>query len=327
MIGSKFRAQVTTGSQFVLGEHVENNGHSLAMRQTKKVIARIKGGLGNQLFCYAAARRLALANEAELALDHVTGFVRDRQHLRQYQLDHFLIQARKATPTERMEPLERARRGFAKWLAGKRPFSQRQYLEQIGQDFDDRLLELGVRKTLYLDGLWQSERYFKDVEHVIREDLRIIPPTDPVNQRLAEDIRDANAVALHVRWFDARGGCAAHNVAIDYYRRAMSIVERRLEAPHFFLFSDDPDAARSLLALPEKRLSVVTQNRGDENAYADLWLMSLCRHFITANSTFSWWGAWLGRWEGKIVVTPQLQCEGNGAWGFKGLIPSSWVST
>ena len=87
---------------------------------TSKLIARIKGGLGNQLFCYAAARRLALVNNAELVIDDVTGFVRDRQYRRQYALDRFQIPARKATPAERMEPFERYRRGVAKFVARRR---------------------------------------------------------------------------------------------------------------------------------------------------------------------------------------------------------------
>ena len=81
---------------------------------TLRVIARIKGGLGNQLFCYAAARRLALVNNAELVIDDVTGFVRDHQYCRQYMLDRFQIPVRKATPSERLEPFERYRRGVHK---------------------------------------------------------------------------------------------------------------------------------------------------------------------------------------------------------------------
>lgn len=87
-----------------------------------KLIARIKGGLGNQLFCYAEARRLALVNNAELVIDDVTGFVRDRQYRRQYALARFHIPARKATPAERMEPFERYRRGLAKFVAGAGDF-------------------------------------------------------------------------------------------------------------------------------------------------------------------------------------------------------------
>ena len=156
--------------------------------KSRKIITRVKGGLGNQLFCYAAARRLAWINNAELVIDDITGFARDRLYYRRYMLDHFNISARKATPFERLEPFERYRRGFMKWLSRRKPFAQRGYLEQEGQEFDQRLLVLKVNGLLYLDGLWQSEGYFVDMEQTIRDDLRIASPPDALNQRMGDEI-------------------------------------------------------------------------------------------------------------------------------------------
>ena len=116
----------------------------------KKIITRIKGGLGNQLFCYAAARRLALVNNAELVIDDVTGFVRDYQYRRRYMLDHFCITARKAMPSERLEPFERYRRSVVKWLSRRKPFAERRYLEQERWDSDEWLLMLKAKDALYL---------------------------------------------------------------------------------------------------------------------------------------------------------------------------------
>jgi len=291
-----------------------------------KVIVRVKGGLGNQLFCYAAARRLALVNGAELVIDDVTGFARDRQYRRKYMLDRFSIPARKATPAERLEPFERYRRGVMKWLSRRKPFAERCYLEQEGLDFDEHLLTLKVKGVLYLDGYWQSEGYFKDVEQIVREDLRITPPMDAANQTMAEEIRNSPAVALHVRWFDPPGSKLSHNVATDYYQRAIALMEEKIESPHYFLFSDNPEAAHANLALPEGRATSISHNRGDENVYADMWLMTQCRYFIIANSTFSWWGAWLAENRAKIIIVPAIQLTGGiTAWGFKGLIPNDWL--
>lgn len=290
-----------------------------------RIITRIRGGIGNQLFCYAAARRLALINNAELVVDNVTGFARDVLYNRRYMLDHFAIPVRKATPSERMEPFERYRRGLAKYINRCRPFFSRTYIEQEGVDFDERLLALKVKGTIYIEGDWQSERYFKDVEQVIRDDLRIIPPGDAQNQRMAEEICASHAVAVHVRWFDASGSKAIHNASSDYYRQAIALMDEKLKSPRYFLFSDAPEEARAKLVLPEDRVTCVSHNRGDEQACADLWLMTQCRHFITANSTFSWWGAWLGGDKKKIVVAPDLKINGMTAWGFKGLIPTEWV--
>jgi hypothetical protein len=291
-----------------------------------KLIVRIKGGLGNQLFCYAAARRLALANEAEQVIDDVTGFARDRAYRRQYMLDRFRISARKATPHERMEPFERYRRGLAKYLARRRPFHRRRYVEQDGIEFDERLLTYKVRGAVYLDGLWQSEGYFQDVAPVIRQDLQIIPPQDRRNREMAQRIAACNAVAVHVRWFDPPGNeGSSHNASAEYYRRALDLIRGRIDKPHFFVFSDDPSSARTLLGLPEDTATCGDHNRDDENAYADLWLMSQCEHFIIANSTFSWWGAWLSPHGQKVVVAPGIVQSGISSWGFKGLIPPQWI--
>ena len=293
----------------------------------KKVITRLKGGLGNQLFCYAAARRLAIVNDAELVLDDVTGFVRDHLYQRQYALAQFCIPARNATPWERLAPFERYRRGVIKWVSKRKCFGQGRYLEQEGIEFDPRLLSVKVKGTLFLDGLWQSEGYFKDVEATIREDLRMVPPKDAVNQGLAENISNCQAVALHVRWFDSpEGGGDGYNVSADYYQRAIDLMETRLDSPCYYLFSDDPDAACENLDLPQgRRVTVVGHNRGEQNAWADLWLMTQCSHYIIANSTFSWWGAWLGENPDKIIVTPKFEAVGKAAWGFEGLIPHGWL--
>lgn len=291
-----------------------------------KVIARIKGGLGNQLFCYAAARRCALKNDAELVLDTVTGFRRDNVYRRRYMLDRFPVPARKAKPSERLEPFERCRRGLKKWLSSRKPFEERDYISDESMDFDERLLSLRVQGTVYLDGYWQSEGYFKDVEETIRQDLRMQPPEDEDNQRIAEQIRGCESAAIHVRWFDMPGNSAKHNISADYYKQAVALMEEKAGSPHYFLFSDDAEAAEGKLNLPEGRFSVVSHNRGDDNACADLWLMSQCKHVIIANSTFSWWGGWLVQGDTKIVIAPSLKIDGIASWGFKGLIPDEWIS-
>jgi hypothetical protein len=293
-----------------------------------KIIVRIKGGLGNQLFCYAAARRLALVNSAELVIDNVSGFIRDRKYQRKYALDNFFISVHKATLWDRLEPFERYRRAIAKLVARKRDYELRKYIEQDGLDFDPRLLDFRPIGTVYLDGLWQSEGYFKDVENIIRQDLRIKPPSDVTNLEMAMTITACNAICVHVRWFknptemDIESG---HNLTHEYYRKAINEISSRVKFPHFFIFSDYPDAALDMLALPEGTATCVHHNLGDENAYADLWLMSKCKHFIIANSTFSWWGAWLADSLPKIVLTPEFNLSDLSAWGFSGQIPNGWI--
>lgn len=286
-----------------------------------KVIARIKGGLGNQLFCYAAARRLALANNAELVIDDVTGFVRDHTYQRRYALDYFSIPCRKATPWERMEPMERGRRAISKWLARRQPFENRFYIEQQGSALDARLLALKLRHTIYLDGLWQDERYFSDIAPTIRAELRFRSSSISARQRLVQQISEYQSVALHVRWFDkAILSASVKNLTDTYYQQAIQMIEQRVKSAHYFLFSDDIEAAVRKLQLPPHKVTCVDHHPGDDSAILDLWLMSQCKHFIMANSTFSWWGAWLGRSSNGLLLMPAdvprmtggLILEGNG---------------
>jgi hypothetical protein len=296
------------------------------VKTNQMILPRIVGGLGNQLFCYAAARRLALVNNAELVLDDVSGFVHDHDYQRRCQLDHFNIPCRKATPAERLEPLSRVRRYLKRAMNRRRPFEERSYIQQVGIDFDPRLLAVKPHGTVYLEGYWQSEQYFKDVEPAIREELRIIPPKDETNRSMAKHIRGCLAVAVHVRFFDAPQEQGVNNAPGDYYARAVARMESLAPGAHYFVFSDQPAAARARIPLPDDRITLVSHNQGDENAYADLWLMTQCQHFIIANSTFSWWAAWLAEGVGKQVIAPGfVKLEGKMSWGFRGLLPEKWI--
>lgn len=296
---------------------------------TNKVIATIFGGIGNQLFCYAAARRLAVVSGAELVIDDVSGFARDRVYMRRYQLDHFNISCRKTTRAERLEPFSHARHYLRSGYNRHRPFDKRTYIVQDRSiDFEPRLLVLRPRGTLRLQGYWQSESYFQDIEAVIREDLRIVPPADKANLEMAARVRDSLAVAVHVRFFDTpdENGKGNNNITGEYYTRAVARMETLAPGAHYFVFSDRPDAARALIPLPDSRATCISHNQSDEMAYADLWLMTQCRHFIIANSTFSWWGAWLAGNGGKQVIAPGFEVRGDKtSWGFSGLLPEAWI--
>ena len=297
------------------------------------IVVRVIGGLGNQLFGYAAARRLALINNEELVIDDVSGFKFDKKYRRHYQLDHFMIHSRKATLTELLQPLSRVRRYVKRRRNQQLPFEQRKYICQEGLDFDPRLLGVKPQGTLYLEGYWQSESYFKDVENQIRKDLTIIPPSDSANRAMSEQIGRHEAVAVHVRFFDEpepHSGrvkeTGSNNAPGDYYHRAIKEMERRVPGAHYYLFSDRPEAARERIPLPDERITLVHHNQGDAMAYADLWLMTQCRHSIIANSTFSWWGAWLADNPMKTIIAPGFEKrDGKMWWGFDGLIPESWI--
>jgi len=295
--------------------------------KSKKIIVRVKGGLGNQLFIYATAFRLAMYNHVELVIDSQSGFIRDKKYCRKYMLDHFGTSARLATKQECLFPFERYRRYILKWQSKYKEFYKKKYIEQDTLHFDDRLLFLNIKNTTYLDGYWQSEKYFVDIDSLIRKELEIIPPKDVVNHKFAKLISKKNSVCIHVRWFDKPDGISFNNnVDVDYYQKALAYILKNVDCPYFFIFSDFPDETQNLLNISTMSCTYIKHNKEDDMAYADLWLMSLCRHFIIANSTFSWWGAWLSNNPHKIVVAPRQQKNAEGAWGFEGLIPMGWIS-
>jgi hypothetical protein len=291
----------------------------------KTLVARIKGGLGNQLFMYAAARRLAIANGMELVLDSVTGFERD-SYGRHFALDHFKLPARRADRRDRLEPFGRLRRGLRKRVARHRPLGAGRYIEQRGREFSPGLLETRLQRSTYIEGYWQDERYFVDIRDQIRDDLRLDGSQDPRSAQTARAIAAGPAVAVHVRWF-ARP--PAESTEWDfgggYYHRAIEAVERAFGKPVYFLFSDDPEAAAKVVPIPQDRLTIVDHNEGDAGAALDLWLMSLCDHFIIANSTFSWWGAWLGEKPGSRVYAPSPARLGDPRWP-EAIVPPRWLT-
>jgi hypothetical protein len=299
---------------------------------TSKLITRIKGGLGNQLFCYATARRLALANNAELVIDAVSGFAYDKQYKRKYALGAFNIHAEKVHLPKWKLPFNRVNRVLNKWLSRGKPLSRQRHIYQNSTEFNPGLMHLKLQPgTTYFDGFGQSERYFIDVEDVIRSDLTIEPPRDALNQAMAKKIQSTQAVALHVRWFEDAGAVSPNNVSAAYYAKAIERISKNLDAPHFFVFSDNAASTIDKLEAIMHGLAVtyVDINKSESMAFADMWLMSLCKHFIIANSTFGWWAAWLGEKKGiSQVIAPATVIEASNnitAWGFDGQIPERWT--
>jgi hypothetical protein len=296
-------------------------------QQQNKIIVRLKGGIGNQLFSYAASRRLAIKNNSTLILDDISGFLRDYKYRRTYQLNHFQIPCRKAQTSERLHPFPRPKRYLFRLWNKILPFEQRRYIQSEGIDFDSRLLAMTTRGTVFIDGYWQSEQYFKDIETVIRSDLEIRPPTDKTNQALAARILDCQSIAVHVRFFDTPDSQVTNNIPKVYYAHAVKKICKLVgNYAHYFIFSDQPSAARKLIPISNDRITLINHNNTEESAIYDLWLMGLCDHFIIANSTFSWWGAWLANNPDKMVIAPSLRInQGVSSWGFDGLLPDEWI--
>jgi len=301
-------------------------GSSVAMNGPA-VIVQIAGGLGNQLFEYAFGRSLALRNGVPLILDHRSGFPRDF-YKRVFTLDKYRIQSGLVSPSvDFSTPLGRIRRRLARWRNSCLPVANRSHVLERNQFVcDSEVKEMRIVRPTYFEGVWQHQEYFVEHRATLLRDLTLQSPVSDATQEVAKRIEDSNAVCLHVRRLlgvpnqkDARPlpENAAIHLAASYYDRAIAFVAERIESPKFFVFADYPDWARTHLRLPFPAEYVL--HNGSDRDYEDLWLMSRCRAFVIANSTFSWWGAWLATHPEKLVVAPE---DGIGC-GLKS-IPASW---
>jgi hypothetical protein len=172
-------------------------------------------------------------------------------------------------------------------------------------------------------GIWQGEEYFKDINDYLLHEFSFRIPKDRKNRELIESIKNSNSVSIHIRrgdylnseWEKILGVIKGTN----YYINSISYINKRIENPHFFIFSDDIQWAKDNLELT--RCTYVDHNKGADS-YIDMYLTSLCKHNIIANSTFSWWGAWLNQNQGKIVIMPERWTNQDSC---TGLFPSQWV--
>ena len=264
------------------------------------IVTRIIGGLGNQMFQYAAGRSLALANGCQLKLD-ISGY--DNYGLRAYELEIFNIKAEVASKKQVLR-LSGMQSRLVHFVRRKLTWEKRTHF--IERNFNFNSAFFNMTSPVYLDGYWQSYKYFESYAAQIREELTFVKPIVGRNAELAKQISQVNAISIHVRRGDYVSHQATNKVhgflGIEYYKEAIRRILNEVSAPYFFIFSDDLAWAKDNLGLVDN-VTFVAHNTG-LNSYEDLRLMSLCQHHVIANSSFSWWAAWLGCHPGKKVLYP-----------------------
>lgn len=280
------------------------------------IISRLIGGIGNQMFQYACGLAVAQKHNVPLKLD-LRGF--DQQKLRRPSLHHFNISAPAAAPSELPDVAQIGSRLVRLWPRWYRPKGLKIIRDYL-TGFDGKVFSQG--SNLYLDGYWQREKYFISVVDTIRREFTLRAALDPVNQNIVDSMGQEQSVSVHVRRGDYLANTLYATCTLDYYRRAIDYLHARHSHLKLYIFSDDPDWVQTNLNanLP---LTFVTNNQGIDD-YKDLILMSRCKHHIIANSSFSWWGAWLSTDPTGIVIAPN-------AWYTKAsmntgdLVPENWI--
>jgi hypothetical protein len=272
------------------------------------IVLKLTGGLGNQLFQYALGRYLATKLATELVIED--SFYRNAPKgvtPRQYELGRFKTRCRLVTTAER-HYLRRYTNRFLRFAQKYVPMPGR--YRYVREPLDHLMLEVrDFSGDLLLDGYWQSEAYFSGAQNDVRQDLTLAFEMSPDDLSIRCSMQATGSVSLHVRRGDyvtEASNLAWHGIcSLDYYDRALGLIKDRVSQPHLFVFSDDMQWVKDNLGGLIVGLPCTYVDHNDEqHAVNDLVLMGSCRHHIIANSSFSWWGAWLNPEPDKIVIRP-----------------------
>lgn len=290
------------------------------------IITELNGGLGNQMFQFACGRAFSLRSGTELLMDETTlldGQKNGKVTPRHYELGIFTLGHNRATAKQRRQffPENIVRKGLRKI------FNYNPVITEGSNAINDFL----VKKTsnAFLRGYWQSEKYFQRIEKTIRKDLEFSASKSEQTKAWAEKINASTAVSVHIRRGDYAENEHTKNfhglLGISYYEKAMSVIEQqKINNLKYYFFSDDAEWVKKEIIKDNKNYFFIGHNTGADN-WQDMYLMSCCKHHIIANSSFSWWGAWLNTDENKMVIAPKNWFAHTAANDqTRELIPMSW---
>ena len=263
------------------------------------IVINLRGGLGNQMFQYAFARYLSIINNAELKLD-ISSFENYEWHT--YGLNAFHISENILSHSEKNNFLK-TNDSFLK-RKFKNIFFRNIEVVEKNIMYNEKYKIL--KDPLYLTGYWQSEYYFKDIEDIIRNDFSFKFEPSHKNFTYLENIKNENSVSLHIRRGNYENDPNVNKVhgtiSMNYYENAIELITSKILDPIFYIFSDDINWSKNYLKI-KYPTNFIDFNDLD---YEDLRLMSNCKHHIIANSSFSWWAAWLNPSRNKIVISPKI---------------------
>ena len=293
------------------------------------IIVSLFGGLGNQMFQYACGKFVASRLGVELKLD--VSLVQDRAErknftYRDYELGVFKIKEEIAT-------IEEVRQYIPNLWNSKLYLKQLYKLKRFfnGNSFYNEKLKFiynkdieQVKDNTYLYGYFQTEIYFKTLRNELLQIFRIQQEIDLINSSLISQMKSENSISIHVRRGDYLNSPFEILDIQNYYQKAIEFIQKEINSPVFYIFTNDYLWVEKNFELLNIKKTIVKIN-SDNQSYLDMILMSNCKHNICANSSFSWWGAWLNTNPSKIVIAPDRWFK-NAEYvaSYYNLIPSDW---
>lgn len=292
------------------------------------ITVALNGGLGNQMFQYAAARTLAIKHNTTLLLDIIPLYSKLQLNkiatYRKFELEIFPIKATTNQPLfihKYLYPLAKSHFYINRIIQQQK----QHYVKESSFEFDSTILM--QPNNSYLDGFFQSEKYFKSIEPTIRSEFTFKHPLEDVNKIWLEKIQKHHAVSVHIRRGDYllnQKNLNKHGITSErYYEKAIDYIASVVEEPYFFVFTDDVSWVKSYFKI-NFPFEIIDDNQTADTSHLDMQLMQACKHNIICNSTFSWWGAWLNSNPQKIVIAPQ-QWFADTSINSKDIYPSDWI--
>lgn len=284
----------------------------------------LRGGLGNQMFQYSFGYSFSKKTSATLKLD-ISCFKLD--YLRNYELGLYNIIENFATSYE-INKLTKKSSNLVDKTIRKLVFKSlslnENFYKESGFNFDGNVFN--THNNTYFDGYWQSEKYFNDYRDDLLTMFSLKENVHYQTKKYQHKICDGESVSLHIRRGDYISDTKANNILgicpLDYYKTAVLAINDNIDNPHYYIFSDDIDWTKENIDFIDAITFVeLAQDIPD---HEEMWLMSQCQHNIIANSSFSWWGAWLNQNPEKIVIAPQRWFMDTSI-NTDDLIPESWV--
>jgi hypothetical protein len=284
------------------------------------IITRLQGGLGNQLFQYAAARLASKQQDDQRLRFHTLyyAYVRNRHFV----LSQFKTKGRPVSliefPLFFLSTVFLTSNQYYPLYRFLFPHRFQTFSERLQYTFDPQVLQLSG--DIFMEGFWQSWRYVELVAREMRAELQLQRKLDKRAQVYLDDMRKHTSVFLHVRRGDYLKASGFAICSIEYYRKAIVYMQKKLKLPHFYIFSDDISWAKENFSFLKQK--TVIEQCGDE--IDELHLMTQANHAIIANSTFSWWGAWLIDSKDKIIISPDTWVDAASC-DVREIVPPTWI--